>query len=66
MKSHSSLLCGAVASASNKHKLPAKDRSVGSQVELKTLLAGLEEEFGCLTLYVKNTLYIFVIIIYAK
>ena len=51
MKAHSPLLCGAVAASRGLSPPPGKrSHPSASRAELKTLLAGLEEEFGRLTL----------------
>lgn len=58
MKSHSSLLCGAAAAAATPRRTAKKchkrtrSKTSASSNKLQSLLAGLEEEFGHLTLYV--------------
>ena len=55
MKSHSPLLCGATAATKKIHKV-SKSQTSRQKTGFKSLLTGLEEEFGQLTLYGMSTL----------
>ena len=50
MKTHSPLLCGAVAATRGRMATARRLPSSVSHAELRSLLAGLEEELGRLTL----------------